>query len=234
VTKVRHPDRTGNQPFPRAAGLASRLQYTLAMNRNRLALAAVVTSCFSFGALGCSTTTASTPVHAPSLAFAASVSDVTQSCTPEGMPRVVASHVVPTAGVTAVAEGGRIGLRFATTKHPRLATTLDPESLEVVEGETPVTAARPGAQGPVDVELPDHRHLVAWTEGTLESGLRVRVRTVGADGMSDAPIDLGYEGSAIGQPAIAVTRSGSGVIAFIESNGAGFQVVAVRMTCAIP
>jgi len=201
---------------------------------NRLAIAAFVSSCFSFGALGCSATTASAPTHAPSLAFAASVSDVTQSCTPEGMPRVVASHVVPTAGVTAVAEGGRIALRYATTGSPRIAASLDPESLETVATGTPVTLKPVGAQGPVDVELPDHRHLVAWTEGTVETGLRVRVRTVGADGTTEAPIDLGYEGTAIGQPAVAVTRSGNGVIAFVESNGAGFELVAVRMTCAIP
>jgi hypothetical protein len=232
VTKVRRLSSEGDQALACLPVLASRLHYTLAMNR--LALSALVASCFSFGALGCSATTASAPMHAPSLAFAASVSDVTQSCTPEGMPRIVASHVVPNAGVVAVAEGGRIGLRFATTHSPRLVTTVDPESLETLATETSATVKPIGAQGPVDVELPDHRHLVAWTEGTVETGLRVRVRTVGADGTTEAPIDLGYEGSAIGQPAVAVTRSGNGVIGFVESNGAGFELVAVRMTCAIP
>jgi hypothetical protein len=208
------------------------LHYGSAMNR--LALSAFFLGCFSSGALGCSATTASAP-HSPSVAFAASASDVLQSCTPEGTPRVVATHVAPKAGITAVAEGGQIRLHFASARSP-LATTLDAGSLEVAKAEVApaVVAPSKATTGPADVELPDHRHLVAWTEGTIEGGLRVRVRTVGADGSSEAPIDFPYDGSAIGEPAVAVTRSGSGVVAFIESTDDGFQVVAARMTCAIP
>jgi hypothetical protein len=231
VTNLRHLAGEQDQSLPRTAALASRLHYGLAMNR--LALSALFLGCFSFGALGCSATTASAP-HSPSVAFAASASDVLQSCTPEGTPRVVATHVSPRAGLAAVAEGGQIKLHFATARSP-LATTLDAGGLDIVKAEAaPAAVAANAAQGPADVELPDHRHLVAWTEGTTERGMRVRVRTVGADGSSEAPIDFAYDGSAIGQPAVAVTRAGSGVVAFIESTDDGFQVVAARMTCAIP
>jgi hypothetical protein len=207
------------------------LHYALAMNR--VALSALLVSCFSFGALGCSAATASAPAHSPSVAFAASASDVLQSCTLEGAPRVVATHVSPKAGVAAVVEGGRIQLRFATTGSPALATTYEPEGVDVVASPAAPVAAN-GSSNRADVELPDHRHLVAWTAGTLEGGLRVRLVTVGQDGSTEAPIDLGNQGSAIGRPAVAVTRAGNGVVAFIESNGDGFQVVESRVTCAIP
>jgi hypothetical protein len=200
---------------------------------NRLALAALVTSCLSFAALGCSSTLSSAPAS-PAVAFAASASDVGQTCTPDGT-HVIASHVVPSAGVSAVAEGDRIGLRFATTGSPRVAVALDPGTLEILGGETPpVETARSASRGPVQVQLSDHRSLVAWTEGSVETGWRTRVATVGADGSSEVPVDFGYQGSAVGQPAVAVTRAGNGVVAFIESNGAGFQLVVTHVSCATP
>jgi hypothetical protein len=202
---------------------------------NRVALAALLASCFSFGALGCSTTAgmAAAP-RSPAVAFAASVSDVAQSCTPDGT-QVLATHVVPKAGVRAVASGDRIGLRFATNTNPNVAVALDPGTLQILGGETPPADAAPNAsRGPVEVELTGHRHLVAWTEGSVEAGWRTEVATVGADGSSEAPVDFGYQGSAVGQPAVAVTRAGNGVVAFIESNGAGFQLVVTHVTCATP
>lgn len=204
---------------------------------NRTALVALLASCLSFGAFGCSSTTSVTPARAasPAVAFAASATDISQSCTPDGMPRVLATHIVPTKGVQAVAEGATVGLRFATTGDPRVAVALDPESLQILGRETAPAETAPGAsRGPVQVELPDHRSLVAWTEGTVETGLRVRAATLTADGASEAPFDLGYEGSAVGQPAVAVTRAGNGVIAFIESNGAGFHLVVTHLTCGAP
>jgi len=231
VTKVRHLPGYQNPPFSRTAALAPRLHYRSPMNR--IALAALLASCFSFGALGCSSTTSVAP-RSPALAFAASASDVTQSCTPD-RTQVIATHVVPKAGITAVAEGDRIGLRFATTGNPRVALALDPANLEILGGETPPVESAPSAsRGPVQVELTGHRRLVAWTEGSVEAGWRTRVTTVGADGSSEAPVDFGYQGSAVGQPAVAVTRAGNGVVAFIESNGAGFQVVVTHVSCATP
>jgi hypothetical protein len=198
---------------------------------NRIALAALLASCFSFGALGCSST--ASVARSPALGFAASPSDIAQSCTPDGT-QVIATHVVPKAGISAVAQGDRIGLRFATTANPHVALALDPGTLEVLAGEPAPAAAAPSpAQGPVQVELTGHRSLVAWTEGSVEGGWRTRVATVAADGSSEA-VDFGYEGSAVGQPAVAVTRAGNGVVAFIESNGAGFQLVVTHVTCATP
>lgn len=200
---------------------------------NRIALAAVLASCFSFGALGCSSTASRAP-RSPALAFAASASDIAESCTPDGT-QVIATHVVPKAGIRAVAEGGRIGLRFATTGNPRVALALDPGTLQILDGELPPAETAPSAsRGAVQVELTGHRRLVAWTEGSVETGWRTRVTTVAADGSSETPVDFGYQGSAVGQPAVAVTRAGNGVVAFIESNGAGFQLVLTHVTCATP
>ena len=52
----------------------------------------------SAGATGCSTTTRVAPIS-PAVAFSAPRSDVEQGCSLEGMPRVVATHVVPRGGV---------------------------------------------------------------------------------------------------------------------------------------
>lgn len=198
---------------------------------NTLACSALLAGCFSFGALGCSTAAP----RSPAVAFGAGTSDVSPSCTPDGMPHVIATHVVPKTGVTAVSDGAHLGLRFATTKRPRIAVALDPETLQIDEGQVPPPETASTALGaPVRVELTGGRHLVAWTEGSLEEGLRVRATTVAADGSSEAPLDLGFQGSAIGQPAVAVTRAGNGVIAFIESNGAGFQLVVTHVTCTAP
>jgi len=45
-------------------------------------------------------------------------------------------------------------------------------------------------------------------------------------------IDLGFHGSAVGRPAVAFGEHGRGVLAFIESNEVGFEVVVVRAACA--
>ena len=173
-------------------------------------------------------------LRSPALAFAASASDLAQTCTPDGT-KVIATHVVPKAGVSAVAKGDRLGLRFATTANPDVAVALDPGSLEILAGETAPATAAPGAsRGSVQVELTGGRRLVAWTEGSVEAGWSTRVATVAADGSSEAAVDFGYQGSAVGQPAVAVTRAGNGVVAFIESNGAGFQLVVTHVTCATP
>jgi hypothetical protein len=198
---------------------------------NHIALPALV-ACLSLSAVACSASTATAP-RSPSVAFEAPASAVQDACSLEGMPRVVATHVAPKDGVSAVAADGKIWLRFGTTHDPRVSLALDPASLEVIDaGEAPPLALTGAARGPVQVELEDHRHLVAWTEGSMDKGLSVKVATVSDDGIPGVPADLGYEGSAIGQPAIAVTPAGAGIVAFIESNGAGFQVVVTRATCA--
>ena len=75
---------------------------------------------------------------------------------------------------------------------------------------------------------------MAWTEGSLETGYRVRATILSLDGSTSAPTDLGDQGSAIGQPVVAVTPAGDGVVAFIESNDDGFQLVVKRVCGAAP
>jgi hypothetical protein len=187
---------------------------------------------------GCSTATQA-GMAAPTVAFAASESDLAQGCAIEGTPTVVAAHVMPMAGVTAEAEGGRVWLRFATKSDPRAALAVNPSSLEVedVEGAAPeeTRASKQIPSGPVAVALEGGRHLVAWTDGSAYTGMRVRAITMGENGATvGAPIDLGYQGSAVGRPAVAVTASGKGVLAFEESNGGGFHLVVARVSCTPP
>jgi hypothetical protein len=205
--------------------MAPRLQYELAMNH--IALTAVVVSCLSFGALGCSTTASMAP-HSP-----VGASDVAANGTPDDTMLVVATHVVPKAGVSAVVEGDHIALRFATTGNRRVALALDPGTLQILGDETsPVEGPSSGSFGAASVDLPHHGHLVAWTDGSVQTGFRVRAVTLSADGSSETPISIGDEGSAVGRPAVAVTPGGNAVVAFIESNDDGFQLVVKHVTCA--
>jgi hypothetical protein len=187
---------------------------------------------------GCSAVT-QTGLAAPTVAFAASESDLAQACSIEGTPTVVAAHVMPMAGVTAEAEGGRVWLRFATKGDPRAALAVTPSTLDVeeVEGAAPeeTRAAKQVPAGPVAVALEGGRHLVAWTDGSAYSGMRVRAITTAENGAPvGAPIDLGFQGSAVGRPAVAVTASGKGVLAFEESNGGGFHLVVASVSCTPP
>jgi hypothetical protein len=184
------------------------------------------------GPLGCSSTTALRG-GSPSVAFSAPAPDVDRGCSLDGTPRVVATHVRPMVGVTAVADAGVVWLRFATTREARVAVAIDPETLQLVDaGEPPVETAAASIKGPVEVDLPGDERLVAWTQGSSEDS-RVRAITVAPLGMAvGRTIDLGFEGSAIGRPAAAFGPHGKGVLAFIESNEVGFQVVVVRAACA--
>ena len=182
---------------------------------------------------GCSAAAAQpTRWASPTVAFGPSTGDVPSGCTPEGMPRVIATHVAPRAGVTATADASHVWLRFATTKAPRVVERLDADSLESSADADEAPPEIGTGSGPVVLSLPDDRRLVAWTDGTAEQGKRVKAVTVDPDGLSIGQgIDLGYEGSAIGRPAVAINSTGHGVLAFIESNGAGFQLVATRVLC---
>lgn len=184
-------------------------------------------------------------VESPTVAFAASEDDLATPCSIEGTPRVVATHVSPMAGVTAEADGSRVWLRFATRNNPRAAVSLDPTSLDVEdeEGAAPSdsTGVLRGASpksvpnGSVAVGVQGGRRLVAWTAGSTYDGLRVHAVTLAENGSPvGAPIELGFEGSAIGRPAVAVNASGRGVLAFEESYGAGFHLVAARVVCSAP
>ncbi len=183
------------------------------------------------GGLGCSSTTLATGT--PAVAFGAPASDVDRGCSLDGAPRVLATHVKPMSGITAVTEGGLVWLRFATTHDDRAAVAIDPDTLQVVEAVAPPMEVAAGAlKGPVEIDLPGHERLVAWTEGSSEDA-HVMAVTVAEQGMSvGSTIDLGFHGSAIGRPAVAFGAHGKGVLAFIESNAVGFEVVVVRAACA--
>jgi hypothetical protein len=186
--------------------------------------------------LGCSAST-STASRSPAVAFGASASDVASvgtgmRCALQGEPRVVATRVSPTTGVQATSMAYRVWLHYGTKANADTTVAIAPESLEVVADHVPPPPAaldRPAHS--VEVATEDGRHLVAWTQGEVfPRSNDVRTASTGL-GSSD-PVDLGYQGNAVGDPAVAVTSSGNGVVAFIESNGTGFQLVAMRVSCS--
>ncbi len=211
------------------------------MNARHSALLLVAASAVA-ACIGCSNALpagASAVAQSPTVAFAAAESDLSPVCTLEGMPRVLATHVMPMAGVSAESDGRAVWLRFATKGDPRAALAIDVATLDVMDegGAAPADPVAPAAArrvpgGAVAVALRNGRSLVAWTDGSAYEGMRVRGITLASDGAATGtPIDLGYEGSAIGRPALAMTPSGRGVLAFEESNGAGFHLVAARVVC---
>jgi hypothetical protein len=184
--------------------------------------------------LGCAGRTAAEP--APALAFAATATDIAPGGCAIGSPRVLAQKAAPPAGVSARAESQAAWIAFGPTAVERVALKVDPVSLGVVETITDGDAAPTSiAHGDgVFAWLDGGRSIRAWTEGSTESGHRVRVQTLDRTGEPlDAPVALQGEGSAVGAPAVAVDPSGRGVVAFIESNGHGFQLVAAPLDCSI-
>ncbi|HEX8793595.1 MAG TPA: hypothetical protein VF765_21780 [Polyangiaceae bacterium] len=200
---------------------------------NTTTLSAALAACFlSLSTAACSATTNASVARHPAVGFAASATDLSSGCSLEGMPRVIATHVAPKAGVIATSADGHVWLRFATTRDPSVAVAIAPESLEVEDvGAPPPANPAPKAGQPVAVDLEDHHRIVAWTEGNAEQGVSVKLASVTDDGSPTNAMDLGYEGSAIGAPALASTPDGKGVVAFIESNGSGFHLVVTRVTC---
>jgi hypothetical protein len=83
----------------------------------------------------------------------------------------------------------------------------------------------------VAVDVEGGRRLIAWTHGSADDGRRVRMVTLGENGVFGNPVDLAFEGGAIGRPAVGMTASGQGVLAVEESYGGGFRLVASRVVC---
>jgi hypothetical protein len=130
----------------------------------------------------------------------------------------------------AITPAAWLGASTANQGGSRTATADAVHALEPIAGSSQSRVSRA-----VLVRVDAHRSVVAWTEGTLDTGLDVRVLTVGSDGDPlGAPVTLPHEGSAIGLPTLAVASSGQGVVAFLESNGSGFQVVAASLDCGAP
>jgi hypothetical protein len=178
----------------------------------RLASRLVGTALVSLVA-GCAGRAPDPVVGRPTVAFGAQADDLPRMCQLDGEPRVLATHVVPNAGLTAQADDSGVWLRFSTTRRPRVAQAFSPESLAPQADDRPPpvqTAAAPQ---------------------TDEPGAS-RIITVDSDGTGvELPIDLGYQGAAIGRPVGAVTPAGRGLVAFVEPGGAGFRLVATRLVC---
>jgi hypothetical protein len=87
------------------------------------------------------------------------------------------------------------------------------------------------AMSPSLTALPGGRFLFVWTEGPA-SGHDVRALTLGPDGKAvGAPLVISTPGVNAGQGQAAVTSRGPGVVAFLESGGNGYQVVATPIAC---
>lgn len=87
---------------------------------------------------------------------------------------------------------------------------------------------------PALATIPGGRVLLIWTEGPA-SGHMVRAQTLSLDGTRiGPPLELSPEGANAGQAQAAITEGGSGVVAFLESGGKGFEVAATAITCGTP
>ncbi|MGH7296457.1 MAG: hypothetical protein ACRELB_16085, partial [Polyangiaceae bacterium] len=87
------------------------------------------------------------------------------------------------------------------------------------------------AMSPALTALSGGRFLLVWTEGPT-SGHDVRALTVSADGKPlGAPLVISNPGINAGQAQVAVAPTGQGIVAFLESGGNGYQVVATPIGC---
>ena len=200
----------------------------------------VVCALVAMAAAGC--TTSARSLRSPMLAFASP--GPPPACTVDGLPHVVATRVSALAGLEAQQDGATVRLRLArSTGRAPWALALEPGSLEVLASE-PADAAPAKATGSlrptldglrsdaVRVQAVPHSGLQAWAEGSMETGLTVRVQSFGAERPERGALsELAHEGSAIGLPAAALASSGRGVVAFIESGDEGFQIAAASLDC---
>jgi hypothetical protein len=75
------------------------------------------------------------------------------------------------------------------------------------------------------------RFLLAWTEGPAARH-EVRALTLSAEGSPiGGPLSVSSGSVNAGQGQVAVTASGRGVVAFLESLGGGFRLLATPITC---
>jgi hypothetical protein len=87
------------------------------------------------------------------------------------------------------------------------------------------------AMSPGIASLSGGRFLLVWTEGPA-AGHDVRALTLARDGVPiGGPLVLSNPGVNAGQGQAAIAASGKGVVAFLESSGSGFQVMATPIAC---
>ncbi|HEY6463491.1 MAG TPA: hypothetical protein VIY73_25160, partial [Polyangiaceae bacterium] len=111
--------------------------------------------------------------------------------------------------------------RFAAGTAPTSSETFHP----------PAGGKGEQAMSPGITALPGGRFLLVWTEGPT-SAHDVRALTLTSDGKPlGAPLVISNPGVNAGQGQAAVASSGQGAVAFLESGGNGFQVVATPIAC---
>jgi hypothetical protein len=177
---------------------------------------------------GCSEGLPEEGATAPEVPQDSSTIGVPAGCSPMGMPQVLATHVTPTAAITATSDSSKVLVGFGTTHGTRVIASVNAQSLEAERVSDDDLGTRDASRG-VSFGAPQGKKLVAWTAGR---DFAWHVRTDADEVASLDPNDLGYQGAAIGRPAVAVMPDGKGVLAFIESNGLGFQLVATRLVCS--
>lgn len=112
-------------------------------------------------------------------------------------------------------------VRFAAGEAPGMPNAFSP----------PAGGKGEQAMSPSVAALPGGRFLLLWTEGPA-SGHDLRGLTLDSDGKPlGGPLTLSSPGVNAGQGQAAVNATGSGVVAFLESASAGFEVAATSITC---
>jgi hypothetical protein len=146
----------------------------------------------------------------------------------------------PIVGFPAIAVNEGVGLMAWADR----ASSSEPWQLRWVRfkvGEAPgePTAFRPPTAGngeqamsPGLTVVPGGRFLLTWTQGPA-SIHEVRALTLSGDGAPlGAPMSISSVGANAGQGQAAVTATGHGLVAFLESGAHGFQVVVAPISCA--
>jgi hypothetical protein len=111
--------------------------------------------------------------------------------------------------------------RFAAGTSPTSSETFRP----------PAGGKGEQAMSPGITALPGGRFLLVWTEGPT-SAHDVRALTLSVDGKPlGVPLVISNPGVNAGQGQAVVASSGQGAVAFLESGGNGFQVVATPIAC---
>ena len=114
-------------------------------------------------------------------------------------------------------------VRFRAGEAPGEASTFAP----------PAGGKGEQAMSPGLAALPGKRFLLTWTEGPT-SRHDVRGLTLSEDGRAiGAPMNISSEGVNAGQGQAAVTSTGKGLVAFLESTDDGFRVVATPISCGM-
>jgi hypothetical protein len=87
------------------------------------------------------------------------------------------------------------------------------------------------AMSPALAGMSGGRFLMVWTEGPVASH-QVRALTLSSDGTAlGSPLTISAEGVNAGQGQAAILADGRGVVAFLASDGTGFEVVANPVVC---